>query len=208
MDEPPLAPARGSSRASAQMQILSREASQVFQPPMPNISRREAVGVLAATAVASLGAPSILRGRFDLFGRQGATYSARSVRLVEENLVVDMLNQFRFPDFAERPPKSQKWIVSAGSFGEADWETYRSSGIDVFGLGHSAGSFDDAVRWFADWNGFLAQYDQWLMRIDNVQDFDRLPRAGRVGVFLTFQNSDHFRGPQDVDTFYALGQRV
>jgi membrane dipeptidase len=175
---------------------------------MPKISRREAVRVLAATTVASLGAPSILRSRFELFGRQGAAYSARAVRLVEETLVVDMLNQFRFPDFAERPPRSQKWILSPGSFGEADWETYRSSGIDVFGLGHSAGSYEEAVRWFADWNGFLAQYDQWFMRVDNVHDLDRLPGAGRVGVFLTFQNSEHFRGPADVDTFYALGQRV
>ena len=75
---------------------------------MPNISRREAIRVIAATTVASLGAPSILRGRFELFGRQGSPYSARSVRLVEESLVVDMLNQFRFPDFAERPPKTVK----------------------------------------------------------------------------------------------------
>jgi membrane dipeptidase len=29
-----------------------------------------------------------------------------------------------------------------------------------------------------------------------------------VGVLLTFQGSDHFRSPTDVDTFFALGQRV
>src|SRR5687767_2039448 len=173
---------------------------------MPNITRREAVRVLAATTVASLGAPSILRGRFDLFGRQGATYSARSVRLVEETLVVDMLNQFRFPDFADRPPKSQKWLTSTGSFAAKDWETYRTSGIRVFGLGHGVGSYDDAVRYFADWNGFLAQYDQWFMRVDDVRDIERLSGSDRVGVFLTFQTSDHFRTAQDVDTFFGLGR--
>src|SRR5688500_20390155 len=118
---------------------------------MPNITRREAVRVLAATTVASLGAPSILRGRFDLFGRQGATYSARSVRLVEESLVVDMLNQFRFPDFAERPPKSQKWMLSAGSCGEGQWGKYRSSDIDVLWINRYAGSLVEALHWIVEW---------------------------------------------------------
>jgi membrane dipeptidase len=172
------------------------------------ITRRESLRVLASAGTALLAAPAILRGRFQLFGRQGAAYSARTVRLVEETVVIDMLNQFRFPDFSEKPPRSQKWMATAGSFAERDWETYRSSGIDVFGLGHGAGSYEEAIRYFADWNGFLAQYDQWFMRVDDVRDLDRLPRSGRVGVFLTFQNSDHFRTSQDVDTFFALGQRV
>lgn len=175
---------------------------------MNPISRRDAVRVLGASAGVLLGAPAILRNRVRLFGAQGPAYSARAVKLVEENLVIDMLNQFRFPDFADRPPKSVRWMLAPGSFGEADWETYRSSGIDVFALGHAVGTYEEGIRFFADWNGFLAQYDQWFMRIDNVKDLARLPGTGRVGVFLTFQNSDHFRTPQDVDTFYALGQRV
>ena len=175
---------------------------------MTAISRRESIRVLAGAGASLFGAPAILKGRFELFGRQSPAYSARAVRLVEETLVVDMLNQFRFPDFADRPPKSQKWLSSTGSFAENDWETYRTSGIRVFGLGHGVGTYDEAVRYFADWNGFLAQYDQWFMRVDDVRDIDRLGGSGRVGVFLTFQTSDHFRSVQDVDTFYGLGQRV
>ena len=175
---------------------------------MRSMTRRESIRVLASAGAMVVGAPAILRGRFQLFGGQGPAYSARAVRLVEENLVIDMLNQFRFPDFAERPPLSQKWMLSTGSFGEKDWETYRTSGINVFGLGHGVGTYDEAVRYFADWNGFLAQYDQWFMRVDDVRDLDRLGRSERVGVFLTFQNSDHFRTVRDVDTFFALGQRV
>jgi membrane dipeptidase len=175
---------------------------------MTAIDRRAALRVLISTAATVVGAPAVLRGRFQLFGRQGATYSARAVRLVEETVVIDMLNQFRFPDFAEKPPRSQKWMASVGSFGETDWETYRTSGIKVFGLGHAAGSYEDGVRWFADWNGFLAQYDQWFTRVDDVRDMDRLAGSGRVGVLLTFQGSDHFRSVQDVDTFFALGQRL
>lgn len=175
---------------------------------MRAITRRDAVRTLVAAGATTIVAPSILRGRFQLFGRQGPAYSARAVRLVEDNLVIDMLNQFRFPDFAERPPKSQKWMTATGSFVESDWETYRSSGIDVFALGSGPGDYQDAIRFFADWNGFIAQYDQWFMRVDDVRDLDRLPRSGRVGIFLTFQNSDHFRSAQDVDTFYSLGQRL
>jgi membrane dipeptidase len=171
-------------------------------------TRRESIRILASSGAALLGAPAILRGRFELFGRQGGAYSGRAVRLVEENLVIDMLNQFRFPDFAQRPPLSQKWMQSTGSFGEKDWETYRSSGIDVLGLGQGPGTYDAAIRFFADWNGFLAQYDQWFMRIDDVRDLDRLRGSERVGILITFQNSDHFRTAIDVDTFFALGQRV
>jgi membrane dipeptidase len=175
---------------------------------MTPITRRESLRVLATAGTALLGAPAILRGRFRLFGMQGPAYSARAVRLVEETVVIDMLNQFRFPDFAEKPPRSQKWMASAGSFVESDWELYRTSGIDVFALGHGAGTYEEGIRYFADWNGFLAQYDQWFTRVDDVRDLDRLAGSGRVGVLLTFQGSDHFRSPADVNTFFALGQRV
>ncbi|HEX9564638.1 MAG TPA: membrane dipeptidase [Gemmatimonadaceae bacterium] len=175
---------------------------------MSSISRRDAVRGLAAGAAAMLGAPSVLSGRFQLFGRQGPSYSARAIHLLETSTVIDLLNQFRFPDFAETPPLSRKWMLSAGSFTEPDWELYRTSGIDVFGLGHGATSYDDGIRFFADWNGFLAQYDQWFIRIDDGRDIERQRGSGRVGVLLTFQNSDHFRTASDVETFFALGQRV
>jgi membrane dipeptidase len=162
-----------------------------------------------ATAGAALfGAPAILRGRFQLFGQQATAYSARAIRLVQEATVIDMLNQFRFPDFADKPPRSQQWMNTPGSFAEADWEIYRSSGVDVFGLGHGVGTYDEAIRYFADWNGFIAQYDQWFMRIDDVRDLDRVQPSSRVGIILTFQGSDHFRSVQDVNTFFALGQRL
>jgi membrane dipeptidase len=163
---------------------------------------------VATAGVALLGAPAILRGRFQLFGQQATTYSARAIRLVQEATVIDMLNQFRFPDFADKPPRTQQWMMTPGSFAEADWEVYRSSGVDVFGLGHGVGTYDEAIRYFADWNGFIAQYDQWFMRIDDVRDLDRVQPSSRVGIILTFQGSDHFRSVQDVNTFFALGQRL
>jgi membrane dipeptidase len=169
------------------------------------VIRREAVRAMSALAV---GAPLLLRGRFRLFAGSQREYSARAVRLVEETPVVDMLDQFRFADFAERPPKSERWLRDPTTFTRADYETYRTSGIRVFALGHAAADYERAVRWFADWNGFLAAHPDWLARVDDVGDIERARREGKVGVMLTFQNSDHFRTPDDVDTFFGLGQRA
>ena len=119
-----------------------------------------------------------------------------------------MLDQFRFPDFAERPPRSERWLHVPRSFTRDDFEAYRTSGIRVFALGALARDFDEAVRFFADMNGFIAGYDSWLARIDHVDDFARVRREGKVGLMLTLQTSDHFRTPDDVDVFFGLGQRV
>jgi membrane dipeptidase len=172
-------------------------------------SRRDAVRTLAAGALAVAGAPAFLRNRHRLFAFSAAEYSARAIRLVDETVVVDLLNQFRFPDFREKPVKSQLWMEKPGSFTRADYELYRNSGTRVFGLGAGGASYDAALKWAADWNGFFAGYSEWFLRIDDVGDFARLARdKSRIGVMLTMQNADHFRTVDDVNTFFALGQRV
>lgn len=168
------------------------------------LARRTAVAHLAALVAA----PAVLRGRFRLFAGVEQDYSARAIRLVEETVVVDMLNQFRFADHADRPPKSERWLRRPGAFTREDFEPYRTSGIRVFALGHGVADYESALRWCAEWNGFLAAYDEWLLRVGRVADFERARRSGRVGVMLTLQTSDHFRTPDDVDTFWSLGQRV
>lgn len=170
---------------------------------MSSISRRALLS--AATAVA---APAILRRRFQLFAASQARYSARAIRLVDETVTIDMLNQFRFPDYAEQPPLITRWLTRPGTFTPEHFDTYRTSGTSVFALGSGTSSYEGAIRFFADWNGFLAGYSDWLVRIGDVRDFDRLRERSRVGVMLTCQNSDHFRTPDDVDTFFGLGQRV
>ncbi len=170
-----------------------------------NFSRREIIQSLAAT---TFGAPAFLRKRYRVFAQEPIQYSARAIRLVQEATVLDMLNQFRFADFSEDPPRSRRWLTVPASFTEEDYEPYRTSGINVFALGHGAGGYDDAVKYFADWNGFMAGYDEWFTRIDDAQDFDRVRANGKVGILLTFQDSTHFRRVNDVNTFFALGQRV
>lgn len=167
------------------------------------VSRRRAIVTLAAAALA----PAVLRGRFRLFA-QAPEYSARAVRLMEETTVVDLLNQFRFADYADTPPKSVRWLTQPGSLSADEARVYLTSGIDVFALGHGAGDYAQAVRYFADWNGFLAAYSDWFTRIDDATDFERARTAKKVGVMLTFQDATHFRTPDDVEVFFGLGQRL
>ncbi|MEO7998923.1 MAG: membrane dipeptidase [Gemmatimonadaceae bacterium] len=175
------------------------------QPP---ISRRAALATIGTGLAGIIAAPAILRGRHQLFAHSATEYSARAIKLVEETVVIDMLNQFRFSDFSEDPPRNVRWLRTPGTFTKADYDVYRSSGIRVFSLGSGPGNYEASVKFFADWNGFIAGYDDWFMRIDDVKDFARVKRSGRVGIMITCQTADHFRTVDDVATFFALGQRA
>ena len=122
---------------------------------MSAITRRDA---LRAVAFGLVGAPAVLRGRYRLFAQSNSQYSARAVRLVESSVVVDLLNQFQFQDFAERPPRSDQWLSQPGTFTAADAARYQGSGITVFALGAGAGDYENAILFHARWNGFLAGY--------------------------------------------------
>jgi membrane dipeptidase len=172
---------------------------------MSAMTRREAIRAMAAGAA---GAPAVLRGRYRLFAQSNAQYSARAVRLVESSIVVDLLNQFQFPDYADRPPKIEQWLTRPGTFTAADAARYQQSGITVFSLGAGAGDYENAMRFYAQWNGFIAGYSDWLTRIDHAADFARAKTQKKIGVMLTFQDSTHFRTPDDVRMFFGLGQRI
>jgi len=167
---------------------------------MSRITRRTAIGCLAA--------PAFLRRRYRLFAQSPAEYSARGVALLRENPVVDLLNQFRFPDYSEKPPKIDRWLQQPETFTAADAAVYQGSGINVFALGDSAPDFVEGLRFFAEWNGFLAAHPDWLLRIGAVSDIERAHRDRKIGVMLTMQDSTHFRGPDDVNAFFGLGQRI
>jgi len=68
---------------------------------MNHMSRRT---VLRSLGLGLVGAPSLLRGRFCLFSDSTVEYSARAIRIMEEATVVDLLNQFRFPDYTQKRP--------------------------------------------------------------------------------------------------------
>jgi membrane dipeptidase len=169
------------------------------------VSRRAAIGLIGAGLA---GAPALLRGHWQLFPPSQQAYSERAMRLMRENLVVDLLNQFRFADYAEKPPRSDRWLHEPGSLSATDADLYLGSGMTALALGDGARDYDDAIRFFADWNGFLAGYADWFMRVDDAGDFARAKQSKKLGIMLTFQNSNHFRRPDDVTQFWGLGQRL
>ena len=160
-------------------------------------------GVAAALAAArpALAAPMLNFGRVRLW--PGAPeYSARAVDLVKRSLVIDMLSplviSFR---------KFSGWLQKPDSVTAADFQRYKDSGINVFHIAVGVGAAQ-ALQFVSGWNGLVANHDEHLMRITRASDFARAKKSGRIGILIGIQNSDHFQNPNDVNTFYALGQRV
>jgi len=172
----------------------------------PSISRRTLLVQAAAVGIATVAAPMINLGRYQLFGQPAPQYSARAISLVQRSLVIDMLSVFtlNFPDQA-------KWEANPETFTEAEFKVFLDSGINVFhpavGLG-GANAYEQALEFFSRWNAFIAGSDERLMRIDSVQDFARVKASKKIAVILGLQNAEHFRRPDDVNFFYNLGQRV
>ena len=173
---------------------------------IPSISRRTLLVQAAAVGMATVAAPMINLGRYQLFGQPAPQYSARAISLVQRSLVIDMLSVFtlNFPDQA-------KWEANPETFTEAEFKVFLDSGINVFhpavGLG-GANAYEQALEFFSRWNAFIAGSDERLMRIDSVQDFARVKASKKIAVILGLQNAQHFRRPDDVNFFYNLGQRV
>jgi membrane dipeptidase len=186
--------------------VLSQVPTMSVDSPSP-ISRRAMVGALAA-GIATIGAPAVLRRRFRLFSQSATEYSERAIRIVQGTLVVDLLNQFRFADNADRPPLSERWLRQPGAFTAANWEEYKRSGFRVFGLGGGDSGYETALIEVAEWNGFVAAHSQWFMRVSVGGDFEQLAPTGKIGILITMQNADHFRTTNDVDLFWSLGQRA
>jgi membrane dipeptidase len=169
------------------------------------VSRRAALKAMAAAAV---GAPAMLRGRYRVFAASPERYSARAIRILESSLVIDMLNQFRFPDYAESPPRITGWLNHPESFTADDYAPYRDSRIDVFALGSGPAEYEAAVKFLADWNGFLATHSDLFIRVNSVDDIERAHRTRKVGILLTWQEAAEFRDADDVNTLQGLGLRV
>jgi membrane dipeptidase len=156
--------------------------------------------------IGALGAPMLNRGRFRLFADERTEYSARAIDLVARSTVVDMLGLLTL-DWA----KLDLWQREPRSFGVADFQRFRSSGIQVF---HPAVDTADpephpaALGWMAAWNRLLGNRPDCFLRIDSAADLGRAKRLERIGIVLGFQNSDHFRTVSDVFHFHRLGQRV
>lgn len=170
------------------------------------LTRRDALKRFAFAGAGALAAPMINRGRFRIFANSPTEYSSRAIELVERSTVIDMLSVLTL-DF----PKNNKWMADPETFTAADFQPFKDSGINIIhpavGLG-GPNAFESALKWFAAWNAFIANNDEFMIRIDSPADLGRVKKSGKLGILLGLQNSDHFRNPNEVDLFRSLGQRV
>lgn len=163
---------------------------------------------------ASAAAPAVLLGRYPVFAQSPRHYSDRCLLILGRTPVIDMLSQFKlggYLDVLPGPgPRVTTWFSQPETFTEADFERYRASGISAFhiGWGYGFNAYDDANAILAAWNRLFGAHFRQMIRVDSVRHIDFAKRAGRIGIILGFQNSDHFRSASDVDAFYAAGQRV
>ena len=174
--------------------------------PKTPISRREMIKRAGLTGVAVLAAPMINRNRFRLFANSTTEYSSKAIDLVGRATVIDMLSVLTL-NF----PMQTKWFKDPETFTAADLQPFTDSGINVIhpaiGMG-GPNAYENALQFFAGWNGFIASNGDYFTRIDSAGDLKRVKKSGKLGVILGIQNSEHFRRPDDVDLFRGLGQRV
>lgn len=133
-------------------------------------------------------------------------YSDRVLELVKRAQVIDMLGVLTVSDKFERA-----FLADPSLFNADELAKVKSSGINVFhnaiGIG-GPNAFQDVLHYFGAWNGFIADHDETFIRVDSIEDLDRLKTLDKAGIIIGLQNAEHFRTVDDVDLFYGLGQRV
>jgi len=167
---------------------------------------KQALQTGGLTVAAAAAFPMISRGRHRLFAGSAIEYSTRAIDLVKRSTVIDMLGPLTL-DF----PKQARWFADPELFTTADLKPYKDSGINVFHIAVGLGgpdAYTEALKFFAQWNGFIASQSDYFTRIDSPGDLDRIKQSSKIGILHGLQNSEHFKSPNDVDFFRALGQRV
>ena len=170
------------------------------------LTRREVLKRATLAGAALVVAPMINRGRYRLFASSPVEYSSRAVELLKRATVIDMLSPFVIS-----PSRSAKLFSNPDSFAPDDLQKFKDSGINIFHIAVGTGGRDahlSTLRFIALWNGFIANHDRDLMRVDSPTDLERVKSSGKIGVLLGVQNSEHFQSVADVDFFRGLGQRV
>ena len=172
------------------------------QPTRRQLLRTGALAVgVAGTA------PSLALGRHRV-RQSGAerSYSTRTLDLVGESLVVDMLCPFTLAGST-----SQAWYGNPANIPDSYFDDLKRSGIHVL---HDAkgtlgiGAKTAVLTMAAAVNGIIAHHSHRLFRVAEAADLDRAQRGERVGVIFGIQNADHFETVDDVDLFFGLGQRI
>ena len=170
------------------------------------LSRRQLLKATIGAGLGVLAAPMINRNQYAIFGSGTTEYSKRTLDLLGQATVIDMLCLLTL-DFR----KQNEWFANPELFTAKEFAPFQESKINVMhpavGLG-GPNAYESALTFFAGWNGMIAGQDERMMRIDSAGDLTRVKASGKLGVLLGLQNSDHFRTTKDVAFFHSLGQRV
>ena len=170
--------------------------------PIPDVDRRRVLKGCAAAAMAlPLGLPMINRGAFAATEGGEHRYSARTVALVGEALVIDMLAVPRL-DFTP--------AAYATPLTGAEREDFRRSGITAMHNAVGVGGPDareQALTFLAAWQGFAGRHPDLFSLIGAADDIDAAKAAGKVGMIMGLQNAEQFETVADVRFFYELGLR-
>lgn len=144
-------------------------------------------------------------GRCRLFAETPASFSTRTIDLVRGSGVIDMLG---LPTLEWN--RFEQWQSNPASFTDAEFRKLRQSGIQTF---HPAVAFtvpdahEITTQWLGKWNRLISQRPDCFYRVDSLNS-PNAKVAGKVGIVLGMQDANHFRRADDVDAFYAAGQRV
>jgi membrane dipeptidase len=161
------------------------------------LTRRSAL--LGGIAVA--GFPMINRGSFAFAAAPGRRYSARTIKLVRESLVIDMLAPLKLdfdPKFFDAP------------FGPSDLADYRASGITGFHHSVGIGGPDakaQALEYLASYQGWVGRQSDRFALVGTAADLDHAKATGKAAIIMGLQNAEQFEKPEDVQNFYRLGLR-
>ncbi len=104
------------------------------------ITRRQYLKRLLGVGAATLAAPLINRGWFQLLAETTTKYSARAIDLVQRTTIVDMLNPFTLlgvlaPFKGNNRPT---WFTNPETFTAADFQRFKDSRIDAMHIGVGA----------------------------------------------------------------------
>jgi membrane dipeptidase len=133
-------------------------------------------------------------------------YSSLAIDLVHRSTVIDMLGLLTL-DYR----KLGVWQQDPARFQPSDFQRLKDSGINIFhpAVGFVEGDiYKESLRDITGWNLFIADHRNDFLRVDSVSDIALAKAKGKIGIVVGQQNSEHFRSVDDVNRFYAMGQRV
>ena len=163
----------------------------------PVVSRRSFLTSSLAAGVCAFGTP---------IATNRSKYSTLATDLIHRSTVIDMLGLLTL-DYR----KLGVWETSPDRFRPSDFQRLKDSGVTIFhpAVGFVSGDiYKQSLADITGWNLFIARHPDDFLRIDSVSDIARAKAKGQIGIVIGQQNSVHFRTVDDVDHFYAMGQRV